>query len=240
MVHRGMVMTVSPWFDIHLASDVMCDRLAQRLSKIGFTRDAFIGGTTGVVHPCHYSIRPASREMLDRNWIVVTNLLSEVSTADFYGYAEAEITPYKYRALLPWKPFNASADFPFVRLEHEECPLERWKQFDIHITADLSSIDCGLKRLLEDEVGFHYVDIQKPAGNVVRVYTFQPLGLTKTLHLYKALLTYFQESGGLEGKIKLETTYAFARFPRNAPVPPVLMKMPQPRTISRSATNHAV
>jgi hypothetical protein len=222
-------MKTAPWFDIHLASDIMCTGLEQRLRELGFKKDAFIGGTTGVIHPCHYSIRPTSREMLDQCWTAIISILSTVSENEFYGYAEAEITPHQYRTLLPWKPFDASVVFPFGQLEHEKCPLEKYKDFDIHITVDLSSIDPKLKQFLEKEIVFHYVDIRKLADNVVRVYTFQPLGLKKTPHLYKALLTYFQKSGGLEGKIKLEMTYAFARFPRNAPVPPVLMKIPHIR-----------
>lgn len=118
---------------------------------------------------------------------------------------------------------------PFGRLEHEECPSGRYKHGDVHITAELSCIDPTLRKFLEEDIAFHYVDIRKPAGNVVRVYTFQPFGLSNISHLYKALLSYFQEAGGLEGKLKLETTYAFARFPQYAPVPPVLMKMPQMR-----------
>jgi hypothetical protein len=60
---------------------------------------------------------------------------------------------------------------------------------------------------------------------VVRVYTFQPLGLREVPKLYRLLVDYLQKSGGLEGKIKLEATYAFARFPKNAPVPPVITKL---------------
>ena len=42
-------------FDIHLASDVMSRSLEKRLEELGFVKDAFIGGTTGVIHPQHLS-----------------------------------------------------------------------------------------------------------------------------------------------------------------------------------------
>ena len=212
--------------DIHLASDVMSSALERQLGELGFTKDDFIGGTTGVVHPCHYSYHPASRDQFVRSWKNAINLLSTVSEKEFYGYAEAEVTPAKFCRPLPWRPFDASVPFPFERLEYEVCPVGKHKDFDIHLTVDLQSVDPGLKHILEGDVAFHYVDIRKPSGKVVRVYTFQPLGLKRSPHLYNVLLAYLIEAGGLEGKIKLETTFAYARFPSTALVPPVVMKMP--------------
>jgi hypothetical protein len=217
---------MSTKFDLHLASDVMSPELQQRLKELGFVKDDFIGGTTGVVHPCHYSKRPVSRELFACSWEEAIGVLSIVSEAEFHGYAEAEVTSDGFDIPLLWKPFDPSIPFPFGRLEYEECPLGKYKDFDIHLTVDLSSLHPEMKRILENKIAFHYVDIRKSSNKVVRVYTFQPLGVEKTSDLYNALVTYLQQAGGLEGEIKLEATYAFARFPEAAPVPPVVTKMP--------------
>src|ERR1700730_14258596 len=66
-------------FDIHLASDIMSDRLAKQLAEVGFTRDEFIGGTTGVVHPCHYSNHPTSDDELESKWQNSLLVLSHAS-----------------------------------------------------------------------------------------------------------------------------------------------------------------
>jgi hypothetical protein len=224
-------MSMDKTFDLHLASDVMSVGLEERLRELGFIKDAFIGGTTGVVHPCHYSNRPASHTQFIENWKTVINVLSNVSANEFYGYAEAEVTLAKYRVPLDWKPFVPSIPFPFGQLQHEECPPSKYKHFDIHITVDLASIDHNLKRLLEERIAFNYVDIRKPSGSRVRVYTFQPLGIKETPVLFNLLVKYFQKAGGLEGKIKLEATHAFARFPSTAPVPPIITRMPPIRSI---------
>lgn len=213
-------------FDIHLASDVMSSELQRRLDELGFVKDNFIGGTTGVVHPCHYSKRPASREAFAQSWDEAISLLSTVSETEFYGYAEAEVTSGGFDTQLPWKPFVPSIPLPFRHLEYEECPPGKYKDFDIHLTVNLSSLHPEMKRILEDEIIFHYVDIEKASNKVVRVYTFQPLGVEKAPDLYNALVTYLQQAGGLEGDLKLEATYAFARFPRAAPVPPIVTKFP--------------
>jgi hypothetical protein len=212
-------------FDIHLASDVISPNLESRLIGLGFRKDAFIGGTTGVVHPCHYSYRPLSQLLFVQTWEKAICILSAASSDDFHGYAEAEITPLHFNIPLKFKPYDSSVAFPLGRLEHEACPLDKHKDLDIHLTANLSSINPDLKRLLEEDISFNYVDIRKPSGTMVRVYTFQPLGVKGITKLYKLLVTYLQKAGGLEGKIKLEATYAFARFPSSAPVPPVITKL---------------
>lgn len=213
-------------FDIHLASDVMSSALQRRLDELGFVKDNFIGGTTGVVHPCHYSKRPASREAFAQSWDEAISLLSTVSETDFYGYTEAEITSGGFDTQLPWKPFVPSIPLPFRHLEYEECPPGKYKDFDIHLTVNLSLLHPEMKKILEDEIIFHYVDIKKVSNKVVRVYTFQPLGIEKAPDLYNALVTYLQQAGGLEGELKLEATYAVARFPSTAAVPPIVTKLP--------------
>jgi len=212
--------------DVHLASDVMSPRLEQRLYNLDFVKDAFIGGTPGVVHPCHYSKRPASHDLLVETWKETSSILSTTSASEFYGYAEAEVTQRRFQTPLTWKPFDSSVRFPFGRLDHQECPPNKHKHFDIHVTANLSSLSPDLKQLLEKEIAFNYVDIRKASDQVVRVYTFQPLGLKETPELYQLLVAYFQKAGGIQGKTKLEATFAYRRFPRTAPVPPIVTRMP--------------
>jgi hypothetical protein len=221
---------VSRTYDIHLASDVISPWLEECLANVGFRRDEFLGGTTGVVHPCHYSLRPNSHEAFIRTWKEALSILSRASQSDFFGYAEAEITPTRFRTELPFKPFNPMVPFPFSKLEHMPCPSSKYKDLDIHLTVDLSSIDPRLKHTLEEEINFNYVDIRKPSGNIVRVYTFQPCGIRTIVGLYKNLLTYLLMACGLEGKIKLEATYGFARFPHCAVVPPIVTTQPPLQT----------
>lgn len=217
-------------YDIHLASDIISPRLEECLKNLGFKRDEFIGGTKGVLHPCHYSFRPTSHDAFVHRWKESLSILSHTSQSNFFGYAEAEITPTRLRTELRFKPFDPAVPFPFSRLEHVPCPPSSYKDLDVHLTADLSSIDPRLKQILEEEINFNYVDIRKPAGNVVRVYTFQPCGIRNIVGVYKNLSIYLLEAGGLEGKLKLEATYGFARFPYHALVPPIVTASPSLRS----------
>ena len=217
-------------FDIHLASDVLSSGLEAHLIALGFTRDAFIGGTTGVVHPQHFSKRPGSMTQLRATWQQTLEVLSKSSRDDFCGYAEAEITPPRFRSNFAWKPFDRSVPLPLESFQYEECPMGRYKDVDIHLTAERESLDPNLRNVLEHELNFHFVDIRRPSGAVVRVYTVQPLGVKHVNRLYTTITDYIHVAGGLKGKIKLEATHRFARFPSDAPVCPVITKIPDGRT----------
>jgi hypothetical protein len=212
-------------FDIHLASDTMSDELEQALVSFGFQRQGFVGGIEGVVRRHHFSKRPTTKELLASSWNEVTAILGARPESDFYGYAEAEVVAPQHYVPLMWKPFDASVPFPLQRLDHEACPIGRHKEFDIHVTAALDSLDPRLQAVLEKEIGFYYVDVLKDDGRTVRVYTFQPLGATGVHDAFRSLVEYFRLAGGLEGKVKLEATYAYARFPAASPVPPIVTSL---------------
>lgn len=221
-------MSISKTYDIHIASDVISPRLEKELLAVGFLRDAFIGGTTGVVHPCHYSSHPATHDEMLTLWQRAIPLLQKAEASEFHGYAEAEFTPPRYRVELPWKDFDPSARFPLGRFDYDACPLDQHKDFDVHVTADTARIDPRLQRLFEEEINFNYVEIRKPLGKVVRVYTFQPLGEQVTHGVFDVLLDYCEKAGGLDGKIKLEVCTHFARFPKTAAVCPIVRKLAPP------------
>ncbi len=215
-------------FDIHVACDDISLALASELMQRGFTCDSFIGGTGGVIKKSHFSYHPSGREELAESWRALGDLLAQTSRKEFYGYAEAEVVGPHHCTHFTQKPFDPRPRFPFARLDHEECPLGRHKDFDFHISADLSSIDLQLRQLLETKINFYHVDIRKPSGRVVRVYTFQPMGVQESVPLYyKLLLSYFEAAGGFAGKVQLESTYGFERFPSTASVPPIVTSMPR-------------
>ena len=211
--------------EIHLASDVISPRLDNAFRELGFERDAFIGGTTGIVHPCHYTADPDSISAMEALWARAMSLLSSATESEFQGYAEGEITAGRHRVEFNLKPYDASVPFPFEPFEFETCPLDRHKDFDIHVTADLATIDEDLRARLEGDCGFHFVDIRKPSGKVVRVYTIQPLGPGVSPKIFQPLLTYFNAAGGLDGKIKLEVCTKFVRIPKTAAVPPIVKRL---------------
>ena len=204
-------------YEIHLASDVISSDIERFLTNFGFVRDAFIGGTTGVVHPCHYTIDATSASEANTVWQQCVHRLRKTEKTEFFGYGELEISGIGHRVDIPLKKFDPSVPFPVGRFEFEECPLEKHKAFDIHISVDLRSIDIRLKSMLEDTINFHYVDIRKTRDKVVRVYTIQPLGAKVTPSIFYILSDYFVNAGGFEGKIKLEMLEQFERFPCTAP-----------------------
>lgn len=220
-------ISMSTVFDIHLASDVMSPALEERLESMGFIREGFIGGIEGVVRRHHFSRRPKTRDLFVESWKQLSALLTSTSEKEFYGYAEAEVISPQNNYTITLKPFDPSVPFPFSRLRHEECPFSRCKTFDLHVTADLSTLNPDLRRLLEDEINFYYVDVRKKSGKCVRVYTFQPMATQESPNLYfKLLCDYFNKAGGMEGAVKLEATYAYTRFPETSPVPPIVRVLP--------------
>lgn len=211
-----------PQCEVHLASDVISDRLHNRFLEMGFVRDRFVGGTTGVVHPCHYTADPESPEAMEALWLASMVLLNTATSDEFHGYGEAEVTSARHRIEIPLKPFDPSLSFPFERFSYSECPLDGFKKFDIHVTADMATIDPRLQHLFEIEWNFHHVEIEKPDGRLVRVYTIQPFGPLISADIWQPLVKFFTSCGGFEGKIKLEVCRFFQRFPKDAACCPVI------------------
>jgi len=215
-------------FDIHLASDKMSAPLAQKFLDMGFRKDEFVAGTPGVIHKHHLSLHPATKGEFQQAWAETVACLTEASEDDFWGYAEAETIAPQFRAEIDFKPFDPAVPPPFDRIILEECPEDLHKTFDFHVVADQATLDGRLHQTLVEALGLYHVDIRKGTGRSVRVYTFQPMGLKISPRPYfDALLKYLYTAGGMEGKLKMEATYAYARFPRRAHVPPVTTRMPQ-------------
>ncbi len=152
-------------------------------------------------------------------------LLAGSGPDEFHGYAEGEITADKHRVQVAWQPFSDKIIFPYSRFAYEECPLGHNKKFDIHLTADLKTMDERFRHLMEEACNFHFVDIDKPNGTKVRVYTIQPFGDRISAKIWKPLLSFFKQVGGFEGKLKLEVCRYFERFPRTAACCPVVTQV---------------
>ena len=215
-------MSRPPSCEVHLASDVISDRLHRRFIELGFVRDRFVGGTTGVVHPCHYTADPASTDAMEALWLECVALLADTEADEFAGYGEAEITAAKHRIEIPYQPYDPNVRFPYGRFSYFACPLDEFKKFDIHITADVATIDPRLQRFLEVDCCFHYVEIDKPDGRSVRVYTIQPFGPDISAEIWQPLVEFFTRCGGFEGKIKLEVCRFFERFPKDMACCPII------------------
>jgi hypothetical protein len=213
-------------FDIHLASDTMSIALEKKLTQLGFARDGFSGGCEGVIRPNHFSKHPPTRDLFVESWGQVMSILGTAPESEFRGYAEAEVVSPQHTTPIQWRAFDPSIPFPFGRLEQEVCPLGKHKDFDLHVTVDLSTLNPDLKRLLEQDINFYYIDVLKASGKLFRVYTCQTVAVKDAPKLYDLVVSYCGRAGGFQGQIKLEATYAYARFPESSPVPPIISKMP--------------
>jgi hypothetical protein len=213
-------------FDIHLATDVLSSQFASRFEALGFVHDRFVGGTSGVVHNHHLSLRPASNTALRTVWESVAAILAGAKDGDFHGYAEAEVIPPQYVSPIPFRPFDPGVPLPFTRIEQEICPLGKRKTFDFHVTARINTLDERLDKALTENLGMYHVDVEKTVGRV-RVFTFQPMDVKESMRpYYEALRGYLISAGGMDGKVKLETTFDYLRCPIDAAVPPVNTRMP--------------
>lgn len=224
--------------DIHLATDALSPELERILSGMGFRTDRFVGGTTGVLHRHHFSKHPKNVEELKTLWQDTLAQLQGRPREHFCGYAEAEVVAPQFNQRIESRKFVPSVPLPFERLRHERCPMGKYKECDFHVSANLATLDPRLEDILHRQLGFYYVDIAKQSGLTYRVFTFQPLGIQESLlpH-YRALVDYLRETGGMEGKVKLETTYAYQRFPEDAEVPPVITSLPH--LLDSSSTDRA-
>jgi hypothetical protein len=215
-----------PTYDIHIASDRMTERLENDLVRLGFMREAFLRGTQGIARAHHFSIRTPNRATLTDAWRKARERLAQAADQnEFFGYAEAEVTPPGFVCRFPGGRFSPVASLPFGRLQHEQCSENEAKECDLHFSAVLETLDPRLEDVLE-EVGFYHVDVRKSPNRVVRVYTFQTLGVMAVAGLYRSLRDYLMKVSGAEGKLKLEATIDFARYPNCVPVPPIIRVSP--------------
>src|SRR5438105_3103162 len=106
-------------FDIHLASDTMSVALEQKLNKLGFSRDRFVGGIEGVIRQNHFSKHLETRDLFVKSWSDLISLLATAPEYEFHGYAEAEVISAQHRMPIKCQPFNASIPFPFGPFEQE-------------------------------------------------------------------------------------------------------------------------
>ncbi len=220
-------MNPSAFYDIHVASDVMPAELEADLNQLGFGREAFLRGTPGIARPHHFSVRTRERTVFAVAWDRLRERLARaVERNEFFGYAEAEVTSAGFVCRLPNAPFTPGVPFPFDRFAHEPCTGEQAKEADIHYSAVLGTMDPRLEEVLET-AGFYHVDVRKSPERVVRVYTFQTIGVRDVAQLYRALRDYLVATGGAEGKLKLEATIGFARYPNWVTVPPVIRSSPR-------------
>jgi hypothetical protein len=216
---------------MHLASNVLSERIREALDQLGFRHDKFVAGTAGVLHPHHLSKHPNSREEQKTLWDQTTALLGTAGPEEFFGYVEAEVVSPDYYREFAFHPFEESVPVPIGPVHNEECPLDAHKDFDFHISADIESLDRRLEEVLGGELYFYHVDILKVSGKKVRVFTFQPMGTGQSpTPCFEALGDYLAGAGGFAGKLKMEATFAYARFPLTAPVPPVVRQMPELKT----------
>src|SRR5579864_3242407 len=103
-------------FDIHLATDVLSSPVASRFAALGFAQDRFVGGTSGVIHRYHLSCHPKSKADLRHIWKDVLAILADATGEEFFGYAEAEVTPPQYVSLIALRPFDPEVPLPFARI----------------------------------------------------------------------------------------------------------------------------
>lgn len=211
-------------FDLHLATDTLPSDAEDALRELGFVRDAFRGGTAGVVRPFHFSVRPRpqSREEVHMRWERVTQALGSGLGRLLSGYMEAEETQGHYRTRFEWRPFNPSVGVPLKRLHHQTCLPPDHKAFDFHLSVSLKSLDTRLQAIFEDWIQFYYIDVGRNDDERRRVYTFQTVGPVDVASAFAQLHRYCARVGGFEGHLKLERTVAYARFPFDASVPPVV------------------
>src|SRR5205823_13436583 len=129
-----------------------------------------VGGIERVIRQNHFSKHLETRDLFVKSWSDLISLLATAPEDEFHGYAEAEVISAQHRMPIKCQPFNASIPFPFGPFEQELCPPDKHKDFDLHITVDLKTADPDLKRLLENEIRFYYVDVLKHDEKLVRVY----------------------------------------------------------------------
>ena len=214
-------------YHIHLATDRLTDGIKKSILDLGYRKDGFIGGTKGIVRPYHFSIFFSNKEKFQLAWNSIVNRLHQCSNEEFSGYAEAEIIEDSLVQVITMKDFDESISIPFINLKHEQCPIDEHKMLDLHITVNLSTIDPRLKTIFENRIKFYYIDVKKNTGKVDRVYTCQILQSKGAKSFFLAIKEYLILTGGFEGKVKLELTHGYARFPADVTVPPILVSVPQ-------------
>jgi hypothetical protein len=171
-------------------------------------------------------------------WDETTHLLATTTPKEFFGYAEAEVVSPDFYREFAFHPFDETVAIPLGPVHNEECPLGAHKDFDFHVSANIDSLDPRLESVLGEQLQFYHVDIVKATGAKIRVFTFQPMGTGESPSTcFRVLGHYLESAGGFEGKLKMEATFAYARFPATASVPPVVRHMPQLRTAGNTLTS---
>ncbi len=211
-------------FEIHVVGESMSTAVEVALSAQGYRRDDFRPGDPSIVRPHHLVCGASSRDDLQLKWEKLAALLSASCPHDFRGFAEAEATAREHRAYFAYQPFAPDVEFPLHPLHPEPCPPGAHKAFDVHVVADLDTLDQEFDRVLTG-AGFYVVDIRTRRGEMHRCYTVQPMDAGEANRLFEALRVYFTRCGGFRGKMKVERAHAFARFPADADVPPIIRNL---------------
>lgn len=220
-------------FELHIAAEAgrFSNELADGLKSLGFRDDGLVGH--GVVFneelgrelsSCPLTGLHMTWDTFDRDTFVnhrdrLDTLLRRCT--DSVGYVHGEVIKPEWDIPIDYQPFNPKVSCPvkpfLARLSHEP------KKWDLHISIPTDRLDPGLQHVLFAELGMYYIDILKRTGRVHRVFTIQGSNPAKEgLAVYEALCTWLQETGGMEGSIKLEETCYWFNLGQPKIIPPVV------------------
>jgi hypothetical protein len=217
-------------FELHFATDTAVGPRAEALSEgihdLGFTDDRLI--THGVVFAdgvacdmcplagLHVSWSTYDRSEYKSKLAAFRDLMA--GRDDCAGYAHGEVIKPEWDVDFALMPFSSSVRYPAKRFEISRGG--KAKLWDIHISAKLDTLDRGLERVLFDQAGMYYIDLQKRSG-VHRIFTIQGSNsLASGLSLYHALQDYLANAGGMQGSMKFEQTCYWEVFGDCAIIPP--------------------
>jgi hypothetical protein len=220
-------------YEIHVAADVngFGSVFADSIYKLGFIDDPLV--KRGVVFSdntinqtcCPLIGLHVTWSSYDKN-----NYKNTLAKLDSYlssnqeknvGYAHAEVIRPEWDINIEFSSFRKGHKFPFRKFQCRH-NLKKTKNWDIHISAKLISLDCDLYNTLFKKAGMYYIDLKK-GSDVYRIFTIQ--GTSSPKHgkrVFFKLKEFLNKTGGMEGSIKFEQLCYWKQFGNSVLIPPTL------------------
>lgn len=221
-------------YEIHFAAELghVPAELTQQMYGMGFRDDQMMGH--GVVFSpadpigkmscpltgLHISWDTFNREQYVEQRDACERLFTQFE-ASCVGYAHGEVIKPEWDLAVSEKPFDSLVELPILPFVSGMSRTP--KKWDIHISAQLDSLDPRLQQKLCDYLRMYYIDLRKRSGAVNRVFTIQGTNsVLAGVSLFQILSEYLQRAGGMKGSVKFEQTSYWLVLGTPSIVPPVI------------------
>ena len=205
-------------YDVHLSAEIISQNSIKKIENLGFSRDTFTNNTRCEATAYHGTYRGEIALPSNDVWAKALSIL--LGDKAFRGGLEEEVTFSEYRRFFTGG--KELSEVPAIKpFSFSSCPPNIHKTCDIHLNVDWSQTDENAKNVIEQ---LKMISFDRPNNDGFnRIYTLTFRSLKMGIDAFYYLETVCNSLPCFFGKLKLEHTTRYVRYPDNAINLPIIL-----------------